>query len=89
VDENYAAAVRAAFPDDGVVAVAEETVIRHKVTILGCEIVDYGRRLDVYHDKDGNVLQAGYTAPAPVIRLPDGSSFEVESPCCLPNCARC
>ena len=49
VDEKYAAAVRAAFPDDGIVAVAEEIVIQHKVTILGCEIVGYGRYCENLH----------------------------------------
>jgi hypothetical protein len=82
VDENYAAAVRAAFPDDSVVAVAEETVIRHKVTILGCEIVGYGRYDDYLYDEDGAVCFR-YTNPAPLVRLPDGSSFVVEAPYCL------
>jgi hypothetical protein len=79
VDEKYAAAVRAAFPDDGTVAVAEETVIQHKVTILGCEIVGYGRYCENLYDEDGAVCLR-YTNPAPLVRLPDGSSFVVEGP---------
>ncbi|HEV2897690.1 MAG TPA: hypothetical protein VGX71_07620 [Pseudaminobacter sp.] len=79
VDEKYAAAVCAAFPDDNVVAVAEETVIRHKVTILGCEIVGYGRHDDYFYDEDGAVCLR-YTNPAPLVSLPDGSSFVVEGP---------
>ncbi|RUW85122.1 hypothetical protein [Mesorhizobium sp. M1E.F.Ca.ET.063.01.1.1] len=81
VGEEYEAAILAAFPNAGdhVIAVAEETVTRRKVTILGLEIVDFGRQLEVVLDENQEVLQVGYIGPVPVVRLPDGKAFILKS----------
>jgi len=77
VDEECAAAIRAAFPNagDSIISVAEVT--RRKMMIFGCEIIYSGQLLDVIRDRNGNTLQVGYTDGV-VVRLPDGSTFDVK-----------
>jgi hypothetical protein len=81
LDDEYLAAIHAAFPDggDNLVSAAEETVTRRKMMILGLEVVEYSRQFDPYYDENGECLQVGYTSyRVPVVRLPDGALFALK-----------